>query len=64
MNDHEPFKSFWNKYNYMIVTNEWNDMKKRVVINILVFSYKRSIFLDAINTLDIPRVHLIGDYIF
>jgi hypothetical protein len=64
MNDLKPFKSFWKKYNRMIVTNEWNDMKKRVVINILVFSYKRSIFFNAINTLDILGVHLIGDYIF
>jgi hypothetical protein len=64
MNDHEPFKSFWNKYNCMIFINEWSDMKKRIVINILVFSYKWSIFLDAINTLDIHGAHLTGDYIF
>jgi len=61
MNDLEPFKSFWKKYNCMIVTNEWNDMKKKVVINILVFSYKGSIFLDAINTLDILGAHLMSD---
>ncbi len=64
MNDLEHFKSFWRKYNCMIVTNEWNDMKKRVVINILVFSYKGSIFVDAINTLDILGSQLTGDYIF
>jgi len=46
----EPIQASWTKYGCSIMTDGWNDMKQQNIINILVYSYRGTIFLRSIDT--------------
>jgi hypothetical protein len=54
----------WKKYGCNIVSNGWNDLKKRFIIKVLVYSYKNIMFLDAIHIFELVGQSMIMKYIY
>lgn len=52
--DLEPFNQSWKKYGCNIVSNGWNDLKKRSTIKVLVYSYKNVMQCTFLNLLVNP----------
>jgi hypothetical protein len=48
--DLEPIQVSWTKYGCSIMIDGWSDMKQQNIINMLVSSYRRTIFLRSIDT--------------